>query len=251
MSASARGGAKSGTRPDAGIAKRVADCDWTRIEADIDECGHARLPRLLAAAECRAMVEVFDDESRFRSFVDMERYRFGRGNYRYFGNPLPPVVRALRRHLYPPLAAIANRWQQQLGIESRYPARLAPFLSQCRDAGQTRPTPLLLRYERDGYNCLHQDRYGAVAFPLQVVVALSRPGKDFEGGEFLLTEQRPRMQSRGEAIALQRGEGLVFPNQHRPVRGARGYYRAVMRHGLSRLHEGERYALGIIFHDAE
>jgi hypothetical protein len=160
-------------------------------------------------------------------------------------------VQALRQALYPPLAAIANRWEERLDTERRYPQKLDPFLAECRAAGQTRPTPLLLHYEAGGYNCLHQDRYGEVAFPLQVVVLLSRPGRDFEGGELLLTEQRPRLQSRGEAISLARGEGLVIPNQQRPVRGRRGHYRATMRHGLSRLHAGERYALGIIFHDAE
>jgi len=209
------------------------------------------LPRLLLAAECAKLVASFDDESRFRSFIEMERYRFGKGDYRYFGDPLPPIVHALRRHLYPPLANIANRWEEKLATERRYPLALDSFLLQCQAAGQTRPTPLLLHYETDGYNCLHQDRYGEVAFPLQVVILLSRPGADFEGGEFLLTEQRPRMQSRGEAISLVRGEGLVIPNHQRPVQGRHGHYRATMRHGLSRVHAGERYALGIIFHDAE
>jgi hypothetical protein len=230
---------------------RVASFDWSDIECGLDERGHARLPGLLDARECVSLVRSFADDSLFRSFVDMERYRFGKGDYRYFDHPLPPLVRELRKHLYRPLAAIANRWQERLGTELRYPPRLETFLAACHEAGQVRPTPLLLHYDKDGYNCLHQDRYGDVAFPLQVVIALSRLGRDFEGGEFLLTEQRPRMQSRGEAISLSRGEGLVFPNQQRPVRGVRGDYRAMMRHGLSRLHSGERYALGIIFHDAE
>ena len=229
----------------------MSKIDWAEVGRVLDERGHARLQGLLEPAECAALVESFGDESRFRSFVDMERYRFGRGDYRYFDNPLPPLVRALRTHLYPPLATIANRWEQRLGTDRRYPPRLAPFLQQCREAGQTRPTPLLLHYEEGGYNCLHQDRYGDVAFPLQVAILLSRPGIDFEGGELLLMEQRPRMQSRGEAISLLQGEALLFPNQRRPVQGARGTYRTTMRHGVSRLHAGERYALGIIFHDAE
>ena len=229
----------------------MAKFDWAEIEAKLDERGYARLPKLLKAQECTALIESFGRESLFRSFIDMERYRFGKGDYRYFENPLPPHVRALRNHLYPPLAVIANRWEERLSTGQRYPPRLGPFLLRCREAGQTRPTPLLLHYQADGYNCLHQDRYGAVAFPLQVVILLSRPERDFEGGELLLTEQRPRMQSRGEAISLARGEGLVFPNQQRPVQGGRGHYRATLRHGLSRLHTGERYALGIIFHDAE
>lgn len=229
----------------------MANFDWSDVACRLDERGYARLPRLLEARECTVLVESFADDSLFRSFIDMERFRFGKGDYRYFDYPLPPIVRALRKHLYPPLATIANRWQDRLGEKHRYPPGLDTFLAQCHGAGQTRPTPLLLHYDQDGYNCLHQDRYGDVAFPLQVVIALSRPGIDFEGGEFLLTEQRPRMQSRGEAVTLSQGEGLVFPNQQRPVLGVRGHYRAMMRHGLSRLHAGERYALGIIFHDAE
>jgi hypothetical protein len=228
----------------------VAKFDWGSVERELDERGYARLPGLLAASECSKLIGSFGDERRFRSFIEMERYRFGKGDYRYFAAPLPPLVRSLRRNLSAPLARIANRWLERLQSDHRYPQRLAPFLARCHEAGQTRPTPLLLHYEEGGYNCLHQDRYGDVAFPLQVVVLLSRPGSDFEGGELLLTEQRPRMQSRGEAISLSRGEGLVFPNQHRPIEGVRGHYRASVRHGVSRLHHGERYALGIIFHDA-
>lgn len=232
-------------------AQRIKDIDWAAVETDLEERGYARIPGLLDTKECAALVAGFGDERRFRSFIEMERYRFGKGDYRYFANPLPPLVRALRTHLYPPLAVIANRWQEALGADGRYPPRLAAFLARCHEAGQVLPTALLLHYTEGGFNCLHQDRYGEVAFPLQVVVLLSTPSKDFEGGEFLLTEQRPRMQSRGEAISLSLGEALVFPNQTRPVTGTRGHYRAVMRHGLSRLHGGERFALGIIFHDAE
>lgn len=235
-------------RVPAGIAPTP---DWARVESDLDERGYARLPRLLEPAECAALAESFDDASRFRASIDMEKHRFGRGCYRYFDNPLPPRVRRLRSRLYSPLSRIANRWEERLGSDLRYPPRLAPFLRRCHEAGQTRPTPLLLHYEQDGYNCLHQDRYGVIAFPLQVVILLSRPHVDFEGGQLLLTEQRPRMQSRGEAIELSQGEGLVFPNQWRPVQSARGHSRAGIRHGLSRLLAGERYALGIIFHDAK
>ena len=225
---------------------RATQVDWTCVEADLDTRGYARLPQLLAPRECRTLIEFFADESRFRSFVSMERYRYGRGDYRYFAAPLPPLVESLRRDLYAPLAGIADRWEERLGAARRYPPTLEAFLAQCHAAGQTRPTPLLLHYQEEGFNCLHQDRYGEVAFPLQVVVLLSRPGRDFQGGELLLTEQRPRMQSRGEAISLSLGEGLVFPNQTRPVEGVRGHYRATVRHGVSRLHAGERYALGII-----
>jgi hypothetical protein len=233
------------------IAERVRGIDREALEEELDARGHARVPGLLSAADCDALIRLYARRERFRSFVDLARHRFGdRGDYRYFAHPLPPLVRSLRRQLYPPLAAVANRWQERLGQAERLPARLAPFLARCAAHGQRRPTPLLLRYEREGYNCLHQDLYGSVAFPLQAAILLSRPGRDFEGGEFLLTEQRPRMQSRGEAVALRRGEAVVFPNRERPVRGSRGFYRVQVRHGVSRLHAGERYTLGIIFHDA-
>jgi hypothetical protein len=183
--------------------------------------------------------------------VDLGRQRFGdRGDYRSFAHPLPAEIQTLRSALYRGLAPIANRWQEALGLPERFPRGLPAFLRTCRDAGQTRPTPLVLHYLEGGYNCLHQDRYGAVAFPLQVAILLSTPERDFAGGEFLLTEQRPRMQSRGEAVPLARGEGIVFPNAERPVRGRRGPFRAQVRHGVSRLERGERYTLGIIFHDA-
>lgn len=229
---------------------RIARYDWERAHAALDERGLALLPRLLTAAECRALRALYARDERFRSSVDMERHRFGRGAYRYFSRPLPEPVQALRRALYPALARIANAWQERLGLPDRYERTLAGFLSRCRRAGQTRPTPLLLRYERHGFNCLHQDLYGRVAFPLQVTVLLSRPERDFRGGDFLLVEQRPRQQSRGEAVALRQGEAIVFPTRERPVEGARGPYRAQLRHGVSRLLAGERIALGVIFHDA-
>jgi hypothetical protein len=241
----------------------VARIDWERVSASLDAVGHARLPRLLGARDCAALNRLYDDESRFRSFVDMARHRFGEGHYRYFAAPLPDLVDALRAAFYPPLAGIANLWAERLGERlgerERFPPTLTEFLSRCRAAEQTRPTPLLLRYAVGGFNCLHQDLYGEVAFPLQMAVLLSRsPGDcardgrpaDFDGGEFLITEQRPRQQSRGEVSALQRGEAVVFANASRPVEGARGWYRARVRHGVSRLHAGERTTLGLIFHDA-
>jgi len=233
------------------LDRRLAVHDWAAVEAGLDARGHARLPGLLTAVECQALCAIYGERARFRAFVDLAQHRFGEnGDYRYFAAPLPPLVRALRGALYARLSPVANRWQERLGAPERYPARLGPFLRHCREHGQARPTPLLLRYREDGSNCLHQDRYGEVAFPLQVVCLLSRPGQDFEGGEFLLVEQRPRQQSRGEAIALARGEGLIFPAFARPVEGQRGTYRATLRHGLSRVRRGERYALGLIFHDA-
>jgi uncharacterized protein len=230
---------------------RVDGVDWQALESALDERGFARVPRLLPPAACRAFVRLYGERARFRSFVDLGQKRFGdRGDYRYFAHPLPAEVEALRAALYRGLAPIANRWQQALGAAERFPRSLPAFLCTCRDAGQTRPTPLVLHYLEGGYNCLHQDRYGVVAFPLQVAILLSTPERDFEGGEFLLTEQRPRMQSRGEAVRLERGEAIVFPNAERPVRGRRGTLRAQVRHGVSRLARGERYTLGIIFHDA-
>ncbi len=234
-----------------GIRERVAAIDWRRVARDLDELGHARLPGFLSAAECRELAGLYRCDERFRSTVAMEPRRFGIGEYRYFAYPLPRTVAELRSALYPRLARIANRWLAAWGSPERFPGSLGPFLARCRAGGQSRPTPLLLHYQTGGLNHLHQDLYGALAFPLQVAFLLSRPQRDFSGGEFLLVEQRPRQQSRGEAIALRRGEGLVFPNRERPVRGARGMFRARVRHGVSRVHSGERTALGIIFHDAE
>lgn len=243
MAAGKTGGAEA-------IERRIAAYDWSALATSLDELGHARLSRLLTAAECRSLARLYPDAQRFRSTVNMEQHRFGRGDYRYFARPLPALVESLRRGLYPRLARVANGWQERLALSDRYPRTLPGFLRQCRAAGQTRPTPLLLRYEAGGFNNLHQDLYGSVAFPLQVTVQLSRPEQDFRGGEFLLVEQRPRQQSRGEAVALRQGEAIVFPTRERPVESARGSYRAKVRHGVSRLHAGERVTLGIIFHDA-
>jgi hypothetical protein len=224
--------------------------DWSEVAQELRDWGHARLPGLLPAADCRALAALWPQQARFRSHVEMERHAFGAGAYRYFGHPLPPLVRALRTQLYARLAPIANAWEDALASGRTHPPRLREFLARCHAAGQERPTPLLLHYQEGGYNCLHQDRYGGVAFPLQVAILLSRPQQDFRGGEFLLTEQRPRMQSRGFAIALERGEAVVFANAERPVRGVRGYYRVQTRHGVSRVLAGERMTLGLIFHDA-
>jgi len=224
--------------------------DWAAVEADLDTRGHALPGRLLAARECEALRRLFDDDARFRSTVDMEPRRFGRGRYRYFDHPLPRRVAELREALYPPLAAIANRWQERLGRDERFEPTLSAFLARCHAAGQVRPTPLLLRYGPGDYNRLHQDLYGRVAFPLQVTVGLSREGVEYTGGEFLLTEQRPRMQARGHAVRLGLGEAIVFPNAVRPVASKRGWSRALVRHGVSDVGSGERTALGLIFHDA-
>jgi hypothetical protein len=233
-----------------GIRTRLARCDWAAVGQRLDEAGSASLGVLLGARECRALAKLYAAERRFRSTIDMARHRFGEGQYRYFAAPLPELVAELREAAYVHLAPLANRWMERLGRAERYPARLDAFLAACHARGQTRPTPLLLRYTAGGFNCLHQDLYGAIAFPLQIVVLLSRPGGDFRGGELLLVEQRPRSQSRGEAIALRQGEALVFPNRFRPVAGARGDYRVVVRHGVSPVRAGERTSLGIIFHDA-
>jgi hypothetical protein len=234
------------------IRQRVGRLDVGALAASLDETGHARLPGLLGAGECRAVRALWRDPKAFRKRVNLARHRFGdHGEYQYFANPLPPIVAALRRELYPPLAAVANDWAERLGDPRRHPARLAGLRARCREHGQTRPTPLILDYTAGGYNCLHQDLYGAVAFPLQVAIGLSRPGRDYEGGAFLLVENRPRQQSRGDAIILGLGEAVVFPTAERPVRGARGFHRATLRHGVARVRRGHRMTLGIIFHDAE
>ncbi len=231
-------------------AGAVAGIDWSRVGEELDAHGCALLPGLVSAAQCGAIAASYDEEGKFRSRIVMARHGFGRGEYKYFSAPLPPLVEALRTSLYPPLARIADRWNAALGVDLRYPAEHEKFLARCRAAGQTKPTPLLLRYGPGDYNCLHQDLYGEHVFPLQVACLLSEPGEDFSGGELVLTEQRPRMQSRAEVVPLRRGDGVVFPVHHRPVQGTRGTYRVTMRHGVSRVRSGRRHTLGIIFHDA-
>jgi hypothetical protein len=232
------------------IAERVAALDWAAIAADLDSYGCATTGAVLTAPECRALAETYESDAPFRSRVIMARHGFGRGEYKYFTYPLPATIAALRSALYPPLASIANRWNETMGLGIRYPDDPAAYLKRCHAAGQTKPTPLLLRYGPGDYNCLHQDLYGEHVFPLQVAFLLSRPGADFTGGEFVLTEQRPRMQSRAEVVPLRQGEGVIFPVHHRPVAGTRGTYRVTMRHGVSRLRSGRRFTAGIIFHDA-
>jgi hypothetical protein len=224
--------------------------NWSEIGARLDADGCAVLPRLLSASECASVRDGYATESLFRNRIVMERHGYGRGEYRYFAYPLPARVAELRTALYPPLADIANRWNEAMRVEARYPADHAVYLERCHDAGQTRPTPLVLKYGAGDYNCLHQDLYGDLFFPLQVAILLSEPAQDFSGGEFVLTEQRPRMQSRVEVVPLRRGDGVVFPVQRRPVRGTRGVYRVTLRHGVSRVRSGSRFTLGIIFHDA-
>lgn len=232
------------------IARRIAQCDWAAIAADLDARGSATTGPLLTPAECGALAGAYADDAPYRSRVVMARHGFGRGEYKYFGYPLPKLVAALRGALYPPLAAIANRWSEAMGAAARFPPEHDAYLARCHEAGQTKPTPLVLAYGAGDYNCLHQDLYGDLVFPLQAAFLLSRPETDFTGGEFVLTEQRPRMQSRAEVVALRQGEGVIFPVRHRPVQGTRGVYRVTMRHGVSRLRTGSRHTLGIIFHDA-
>ncbi len=232
------------------LAERLERLDWQDLERSIWDLGYVRTPPLLTSGECAGLISLYADDARFRKRIDMERHRFGVGEYKYFAVPLPPLVQALRVALYPRLARVANGWMKALRSRTRFPADLDGLLRRCRRHGQTRPTPLLLRYEAGGYNCLHQDLYGEVAFPLQITCLLSRPAIDFTGGEFLLVEQRPRAQSKGEAITLGHGEAIIFPTRERPAAGARGYYRVAVRHGVSRLTWGSRVTLGVIFHDA-
>ncbi|MES2942880.1 MAG: 2OG-Fe(II) oxygenase [Pseudomonadota bacterium] len=221
------------------------------IRKTLQSRGSAIIKKLLNPAECRAISALYADPEKFRSKVIMARHGFGRGEYQYFSYPLPPIVEQLRTTLYPQLVDVANSWNEAMGISTRFPAEHAGFLARCHQAGQTRPTPLLLQYQQGDYNCLHQDLYGEHVFPLQVAVLLSQPGADFTGGEFVLTEQRPRLQSRPEVVPLQQGDALVFAVHHRPVQGSRGFYRVNMRHGVSELRSGQRHTLGIIFHDGE
>jgi hypothetical protein len=233
------------------IEGRVGALDWTRIAGELDAHGCATTGPLLSPAECAAIASRYDADAIYRSRVIMARHGFGRGEYKYFAYPLPDTVAALRAALYPPLAQVANRWNERMQLAQRFPAAHAAYLKRCHAAGQVKPTPLLLQYGAGDYNCLHQDVYGELVFPLQVAFLLSRPGEDFSGGEFVLTEQRPRMQSRAEVVPLRQGEGVIFPVHHRPVQGTRGIYRVNMRHGVSRLRSGRRHTLGVIFHDAK
>ncbi len=245
---SARGAAAArATTPDLGA--RVDSLDWPGIAAGLDAEGCAVTGPLLTAAECDALAACYDNDTKFRSRVVMARHGFGRGEYKYFAYPLPPAVAALRHALYAPLAEIANRWQAAMGLDALFPAAHEDYLARCHAAGQTRPTPLLLRYGAGDYNCLHQDLYGEHVFPLQATILLS-PAGAFAGGEFMLTEQRPRQQSRAQVVPLRQGEAVIFAVHHRPVRGTRGIYRVNMRHGVSRVREGRRHTAGIIFHDA-
>jgi hypothetical protein len=231
------------------VADRIARLDWPTLSARLDEVGFAETPPVLTPTACEALAAGFDGDG-FRSTVDMRRHRFGEGVYRYFNAPLPPAVEGARRALYPALAAVANRWAERLGEPPEFPATLDAFLDRCHAAGQTRATPLMLRYGAGGHNTLHQDVYGGVVFPLQAVTVLSDPGADYEGGQFVLIEQRPRAQSRAHVIELKQGAFLLFPTRIRPVLGTRGFYRVAMRHGVATVRSGERTTLGVIFHDA-
>lgn len=257
-----RGEAQSGQRDDSGkappddetqgtaIDRRVSALDWPRIVADLDGRGVASAGPLLTAPECERLARAYDDDSQFRSHIVMARHGFGQGEYKYLAYPLPAQVAGLRAAFYARLAPVANAWHERMALAPRFPAAHADFLQRCHAAGQTRPTPLLLRYGPGDFNCLHQDVYGDLVFPLQVVVLLSRPGVDFEGGEFVVVEQRPRRQSRAEVVAMNQGHVVIFAVRHRPHRGATGDYRVNLKHGVSRVHSGRRQTLGIIFHDA-
>jgi uncharacterized protein len=235
----------------ASAVERIKELDWERISQELDAQGCGILEGILNREECRALSELYPKDGHFRSRVVMGRHGFGRGEYKYFSYPLPAIVEGLRTVIYPRLAPIANRWNTAMGTDVRYPEMHADFIRRCHDAGQVRPTPLLLQYGEGDYNCLHQDLYGEHVFPIQVAVLLSEPGEEFMGGEFVLTEQRPRMQSRPEVVPLRRGDAVAFAVHHRPVQGTRGTYRVNLRHGVSRLRSGHRHTLGIIFHDAQ
>jgi len=235
---------------DVSLDTRIDHLDWPRIESDLDARGNALVEGLIEPERCAELAALYADDSRFRSRVVMARHGYGRGEYRYFRYPLPETVATLRSAFYPHLASIANRWNQAMEITSQYPLAHEDYLERCHAAGQIRPTPLLLQYGADDYNCLHQDLYGEHVFPLQVAILLSEPQRDFDGGEFVLTEQRPRMQSRPEVVPLRQGDGVIFAVHHRPVQGARGVYRVNLRHGVSRVRRGRRHTLGVIFHDA-
>ena len=249
--ADGRGVCAAQDQPSPPMAARAAGIEWPRVGVDLDAQGAAVIPQLLTPAECAQLAALYrDDDQVFRSRVVMARHGFGQGEYRYFRYPLPPLIAALRDALYGPLAPLANRWHAAMGLPARFPAAHDAFIARCHAAGQTLPTPLMLRYQAGDYNCLHQDLYGAHVFPLQVVLLLSQPGRDFSGGELVMTEQRPRMQSRPMVLAMQQGDAAVIAVHQRPVRGTRGVYRVNLRHGVSRVHSGLRHTAGIIFHDA-
>ncbi|MGD9481039.1 2OG-Fe(II) oxygenase [Shinella sp. G-2] len=229
---------------------RIAAYDWQGLAGELDGFGCAVLPGLLTPEECASLASLYPEQSHFRSHIVMARHGFGKGEYRYFRYPLPDVVGGLRTALYPRLAGVANRWNERMGLDQRFPGTHAAFQQQCHAAGQTRPTPLLLQYGPGDFNCLHQDIYGDLAFPIQVAILLSEPGRDFTGGEFALTEQRPRMQSRVEVVPLRQGDAVAFAVHNRPVQGTKGNYRVNLRHGVSRVRSGMRHTVGIIFHDA-
>jgi len=232
------------------VAVRVDRVDWDRISEDLDEQGNGIVEGLLSPAECNALVSLYEQDDIFRSRVVMAQHGFGRGEYKYFSYPLPELVAELRSAVYPYLVPIANRWNTEVGIDVQFPETHAEFIKRCHHAGQGKPTPLMLRYGVGDYNCLHQDLYGEHVFPLQLAILLSEPNRDFTGGEFVMTEQRPRMQSRPVVVPLRQGDGVVFAVHQRPVHGSRGFYRVNMRHGVSRLLSGHRHTMGVIFHDA-
>jgi hypothetical protein len=236
---------------DTSVTGRIARLDWARIRAGLDERGYATTEPLLTPAECAALAALYDQREHFRNRIVMERFRFGVGEYKYFAAPIPRLVEEMRVALYPRIAPVANEWTKAMGGRTLFPPTLDDFLEVCRRAGQTNPTPLILRYDAGGYNCMHQDIYGEVVFPIQLTCVLSRNIRDYRGGEFVLMEQRPRAQSRCEAVTLEQGEAIIFTTRYRPVRGTRGHYRVNVRHGVSRLHSGRRFSLGIIFHDAK
>jgi len=243
--------AQKKTAPVEKASDRIKGLDWESVSRDLDEDGNAVLPGLLQPEECDALASLYPDDEHFRSRVVMERYSFGRGEYKYFSYPLPEIISKLRTDLYPHFAEVANRWNQLMEVDMRYPTQHVEYIRRCHQAGQLRPTPLLLQYGPGDFNCLHQDLYGEHIFPIQLTVLLSEPERDFQGGEFVLVEQRPRMQSRAEVVPLRKGDAVAFAVHHRPVRGKRGHYRVTFRHGVSRVRSGHRYTLGIIFHDAK
>jgi hypothetical protein len=238
------------TSTESQVGDRIDAIDWSAASAHLDGHGWATMAGILTAAECQAIADLYSDDRRFRSHVIMARHGFGRGEYKYLSYPLPAIVAELRTALYPRLVPIANRWNESMGLAARFPNEHAEFLERCRRAGQSRPTPLLLRYQAGDYNALHQDVYGEQVFPLQVAFLLSEPGTDFAGGEFVMTEQRPRMQSRAMVVPLGQGDGVIFAVRNRPVEGTRGTYRVNLRHGVSEVRSGLRHTLGVIFHDA-